>query len=63
MIYYHFYNDLEKIKQDFIAKTGVKLEELITMCIIYDQKRTKKTLNDLNNFIEKLNKKVNVDNI
>lgn len=61
MIYYHFYNDLEKIKQEFFAKTDVKLEELITKCIRYDQKRSKKTLNDLNNFIEKLNKKSNID--
>ena len=60
MINCHFFNNLEKIKKDFFKKTEIKLEELILKCIIYDQKRTKKTLKDLKKFIEIVNKKVNI---
>lgn len=54
VIYYHFYNNFEKIEEKFFEKTNIKLENLIYKCISYDRSSSKKKLKDLNNFIEQI---------
>lgn len=56
MISLHFNNDLQTIKQQFLLKTGIDLEQLIIKCAIYDQKRKKKKLNELQDFIQQIYK-------
>lgn len=59
IIYYHFYNNYEKIEKIFFDKTKVKLDELILKFIIYDKTRSKKNLKKLSEFTKEIFSKKN----
>lgn len=61
MIYQHFNNNFKNIKEDFFKKTNMELEELILKCIEYDQKKSKKRLRKLENFIRQVYKEANYE--
>lgn len=54
MIYFHFNNDFDQIERLFFQKTGVRLDDLILKCIVYDTKCSNKKLKELHDFIEEI---------
>lgn len=64
MIYFHFNNNFEQIKQIFEKKTGIKIDDLILKCIIYDTRTSKRKLKELKDFVDKihLKSKKNIEN-
>ena len=61
MIYQHFNNNFTNIEQEFFEKTNIKIEELLLKCIEYDQKKSKKRLRKLKDFIVQVCKKSNYE--